>query len=265
MPVVGTVPVALPDGERIVLTTDGSDRLAWYFWWGGFDAYEPETARLFRVLARRCAVILDVGAYSGYFSLLAAQGNAEASVFAFEPVPRSHRALMRNAAINGALNIVPQLLAVGDREGEVELYLPDEGMPCEASTLKRSRPAAQALRVMQVSLDSWLGQSGLDRVDLMKLDTEGTEHLVLRGAIGILEVHAPCIVCEVLDGHTENLLDEVLSPLGYRYFHITDAGPTPATTIRADPSERLRNYLFCPCDALGAVREACEVCPVGPV
>jgi FkbM family methyltransferase len=265
VPIVGSVPVALPDGEQIVIAADGSDEVASQLWWGGFAAYEPETAQLFRVLAGRSAVILDVGAYTGYFSLLGAHANEEATVFAFEPTPESHAALTRNVALNGAPNIVPQRLAVGDSDAEVSLYLPRDGMPADASTLRGFREAVRDIRVQQVCLDSWSEKMDLERVDLMKLDTEGTEHLVLRGATGVLEAHSPCIVCEVLHGRTESMLEEVLSGLDYRYFHITDTGPKEATSIRGDRSERFRNYLFCPYHRLGTTRAACHVCPARAV
>ncbi len=265
VPIVGSVPVALPDGERIVIAADGSDEIASLLWWGGFGAYEPETAQLFRVLAGRSTVILDVGAYTGYFSLLGAYANEDATVFAFEPTPESHAALTRNITLNGAPNIVPQRLAVGDSDAEVSLYLPRDGMPADASTLRGFREAVRDIRVQQVCLDSWSEKMDLAQVDLVKLDTEGTEHLVLRGAAGMLEAHSPCIVCEVLHGRTESMLEEVLSGLGYRYFQITNTGPKEATSIRGDRSERFRNYLFCPYDALETTRDACQVCPASTV
>jgi hypothetical protein len=81
-------------------------------------------------------------------------------------------------------------------------------------------------------------------VDLVKIDTEGTEPEVLASGREMLVRDRPWIICEVLHGLTEDRLHAVLDPLGYRAFHITRRGLVPRQRIVGDPRYVERNYLF---------------------
>jgi hypothetical protein len=59
---------------------------------------------------------------------------------------------------------------------------------------------------------------------VLKIDTETTEPAVLRGGARLLAERRPWIVCEVLQGHTEDALEEIIGPLGYRRYHIRAGG-----------------------------------------
>jgi hypothetical protein len=54
----------------LVLSSDGSDSLASRLFWGGFDAFEPETIDLYLRLLKRSEVVFDIGANTGLFALL---------------------------------------------------------------------------------------------------------------------------------------------------------------------------------------------------
>ena len=92
-----------------------------------------------------------------------------------------------------------------------------------------------------------MAAEGIERIDLVKIDTESTEPTVLRGLTTCLERHHPDIVCEVLVGRTEAQLMEVLAPLGYRFWSITSNGLERRENIVAD--RRFLNYLFTTADA----------------
>jgi hypothetical protein len=98
-----------------------------------------------------------------------------------------------------------------------------------------------------ITLDSFIRDRGLTKVDLIKIDTEGTEPQVLRGMGETLRRDRPTIICEVLKGFgTERELQEMLCHYGYRYYLLTRDGPTLRETIEGQPDDRweLRNYLF---------------------
>ena len=81
-------------------------------------------------------------------------------------------------------------------------------------------------------------------VDLMKVDTEGSEPEVFAGARATIAKYLPTIFCEVLRGLTEAKLHEFFDLLGYRYFWITDAGPVPVQKIEGDPTYKFLNFVF---------------------
>lgn len=77
---------------------------------------------------------------------------------------------------------------------------------------------------------------GIERVDVLKLDTEATEHLVLKGASNVLERHRPIIFCEVLPGRVEAEIEAVLSQHHYRAYRVGPAGLTRLDDLRHDRS-----------------------------
>jgi FkbM family methyltransferase len=247
VPVVGTVRVRLPGGADLRLDSDGRDVVAAALYWRGLRGFEPETVELFLSLLAGARTVLDVGANVGLFALLAGLDDQRRSVFAFEPVPETFERLRRNIHLNGLLRVEPVAAAVGARDGVVELHVPPgEALPLGASTLEGFREPGRRLAVSAITLDRFAAERGLAHVDLLKVDTEGTEPEVLTGARALLERDRPWIVCEVLHGLTEDGLHAVLGPLGYRYFAIGSRGPVERSRIAGDPSYRDRNWLFAP-------------------
>jgi len=109
------------DGRSFRLEHTGSSFENELFW-RGLSAYEPGTLALWRSLVRTAPVIIDAGAHSGLFSLIAASLNQEARVIAFEPEPRVYQRLLANLAIND-LAIVPERIALSDATGTATFYV----------------------------------------------------------------------------------------------------------------------------------------------
>jgi hypothetical protein len=102
-----------------------------------------------------------------------------------------------------------------------------------------------ATLVPVVTLDGLLRRFGVDRLDLLKMDTESTEPAVLAGAVETVKRDRPWIVCEVLKARgAERRLEEILGSLGYRFYLLTPDGPQPRANVEGDPS--WLNYLFAP-------------------
>jgi len=245
VPVVATVRVRLPSGAELRLGSDGRDAIASAYYWRGLQAWEPDTFRVIDRLLPHANVVFDVGANSGPFSLYAALERPRATVFAFEPVPRSAAALARNIALNGTRNVTACEAAVCDRDGTIELFVPPgESLPLGASTLPAFRRPGERLAVSALRLDTFVREHGIGTVDLLKLDAEGAEPAVLAGARELLARDQPWIVCEVLHGLTEAGLHAELDRHGYRYFLITPRGLAEKPRIVGDPAYRDRNWLF---------------------
>jgi hypothetical protein len=107
----------------------------------------------------------------------------------------------------------------------------------------RSADQLTSVEVPVISLDTFARDHNLTGIDLLKIDTESTEPEVLRGAVEMLRRDHPSIVCEVLSGRgSEGALDEVLRPLGYRYYLLTPEGPALRERIEGHPG--WLNYFF---------------------
>lgn len=243
---VGIVTCRLPNGAELRLQSQGDDWVSNQVYWRGWEGYEPETVPLFFRLALRAEVTVDIGAYVGYFTMLAAHANPRGRVFAFEPLPSVYRRLQRNVVLNRLSNVECREAACGAEEGTAEFYHVDAELPTSSSLSFDFMRAATDLKrtlVPVLTLDSFVAAQRLDRLDLVKIDTESTEPDVLSGALTALGRHHPMILCEVLKGRgSETALEELLRPLGYRFYLLTSDGPVPRERIEGHPE--WLNYLF---------------------
>ncbi|MFH1442465.1 MAG: FkbM family methyltransferase [Candidatus Micrarchaeota archaeon] len=145
--------------------------------------FEPEETALLKELVRPGSVFVDVGAHIGYYTLLAAKRKAK--VYAFEPQGGNFSLLKRNVHANGFTNVFLYRKAVSDRGGrKVKLY-------CNVSNKGNNSIFAKDVvdkygeeEVGTATLDGVLGGK---KVDLMKIDVEGAEINVLKGAGGLIE------------------------------------------------------------------------------
>lgn len=140
-------------------------------------------------LLRPGQVALDVGANLGIWSLLAARRGAR--VQAFEPVPAMVARLREHVAMNGAVSIEVHPLALGAESGSLPFFAVPEGNT-GASSFSR-REGSVEMRVDVAPLDSVV-----DRADFLKVDVEGAEIHVFRGARRLLSSeHAPIVFFEI--------------------------------------------------------------------
>jgi FkbM family methyltransferase len=136
------------------------------------------------------AVILDVGANAGQYAELARELGSKAVIHSFEPHPGSFDKLSELA---GPLNIKAHALALGDARSEIEFFDYAEDAGSQHASVYRDvieivhrRPAA-AIKVRCETLDHIVGELGIEKIGLLKIDTEGHEFSVLKGARGLLD------------------------------------------------------------------------------
>lgn len=155
--------------------------------------WEPGETAFLEAHLRAGTTFLDIGAHVGYFSVLAARlVGPRGLVLAFEPDPRNFELLLANVWRNGLANVVCFPWAVGAASSFASLYLSETNTGDH-----RIVPAAEErprITVRSVALDS------LDvvrsPVQMIKLDTQGTEHLAVRGMERLLAA-SPRVVLTV--------------------------------------------------------------------
>jgi FkbM family methyltransferase len=192
------------------------------------DNYEPELDYLERALSPG-KVFVDAGANYGIYSLLASNlVGAAGRVISFEPSTRAFRVLKRNIALNGFKNVLAFSLALTQESGKRLLYH-DVAIGCD--TLGRCPPSqVGSEEVVTESLDDVLRRASIDRVDVIKMDVQGAEELVLRGACNTLSSAHPVVIFEVwpegaaLLGLSGNGAWELLESAGYEFFSAFPGG-----------------------------------------
>ena len=248
MPVARIVEVQSPFCDApVLLDAAGADPIASLLYWRGSAGWEPETLPGFLRLVNSGMTVLDVGANTGLFSLLAARRSPSVTVHAIEPVPRVFAMLESNVARNQLTNVSCHRLALSDEQGTVAMYVPEDDIPVMSSLLPNWRPGSDRIHVDAQTLDQFVTRLGLTDVDVIKIDTEGTEHAVLAGAQATLSTQRPFVICEVLSaGNTAGALTERLTAAGYLFFLLSEDGPRATDRVLGNRTGGCQNYLFVP-------------------
>jgi FkbM family methyltransferase len=189
---VGPMGLPMPDGSMLTQTLHGllyyidptdtiiAPQMLIYRQW------EADLTRLINALLEDATTFVDVGANFGYFSCLAAKRLADkpqASVIAVEPNPHLIKLLKRNAEINWSLAPIKVIeAAAGEAAGPVTLFIPAEHGANGGLT---NVDQALQVKVDMIRLDDIISP-GLT-VDVMKVDVEGHELGVLKGAADIIQ------------------------------------------------------------------------------
>ncbi len=189
------------------------------YWLGSYELRKREA---FEGVISPGSVVFDVGANVGYYSLLAAVlAGKMGRVYAFEPLPRNVKYLRRHVALNKMKNIEVIEAAVSDHEGEGSFDL-------GASTAMGHLAEVGEIKVHMVSLDGLFKAGEIQAPNFIKIDVEGAEAAVVRGAFELLQICQPVLF---LDTHHRKAHEETitfLERLGYT-FEILDGKPLSET------------------------------------
>ena len=219
----------------------------------GFEAAEQ---KLLVAFLKPGMTVLDVGAHYGLYTLLASRKvGKKGRVIAFEPSAREMRMLERHIRINRCSNVRAEQFALGSREGVAELFLClGRDTACNSLRPPAVSGPTERVQVPVRTLDAYLESSRVDCVDFVKLDVEGAELDVLKGATGLLRRRPrPAMMCELYEvragpwGYLCSDVYDLLEARGYRWFSITPEGrliPCPrkqqfAENLFAVPEEKL--------------------------
>jgi FkbM family methyltransferase len=193
----------------------------------------PSTAEVafLEGLARTAKTIIDIGANMGSFTLTMARLAPQARVYSFEPAPSTFRLLERNIKLNSLTNISPQMMVVCDRVGTVQFTDATHG--AENNSLFRAAVQSDCpvVDVPGTTLDQFCRDQSIETLDFLKIDTEGAEPLVLRGAtemfrrkaikVALMEIAANWLKT---GGSSQVQLGHQVRELGYDLFHLNDDG-----------------------------------------
>ena len=164
------------------------------FWYG---YYEKEVLNLIERVLKPGDVFLDIGANIGYFSLLAASRESKCKVIAFEPAGNIYEQLRANISLNHLTNITTLNAAAGEKSEEKELFLSSADNLGMSSLKQPGNFSGKTEMVKVVAIDDWLKNSGLTKIDLVKIDVEGGELAVLKGMKETLSKLKPLLIIEI--------------------------------------------------------------------
>ncbi|MFA7236346.1 MAG: FkbM family methyltransferase [Phycisphaeraceae bacterium] len=179
-------------------------------------------------------VYFDVGAHMGQFTLIGSKRVGPAGrVHAFEATSETFGQLQRNVALNGLTNVTLNRAAIFEKPGVLELQVCVRGKGEFNAIGKPLRPEEEVVgveRVPGITIDDYCRENGVGHIDLMKIDTNGAELQVIRGARRTLRAMTGLTLVVEFNrannaGHgyrPEDLRNEFES-LGYALYRLDDA------------------------------------------
>jgi FkbM family methyltransferase len=246
----------------------GKDQVVRAIRQNGWKGYEPPLPLIIAKLCRALnPVFLDVGANTGYYSLLAGCMDAK-QVWAFEPVPYIREILKGNvqeSGLNQRIEVSP--LAVGESAGEFEMYLPDDahGLIETSASLNPNfrQKHLGKVDVTVTTLDEYFGvenETGCKILEgcpvVMKIDVESLEPQVLKGGARFVSQHRPILALELLPGSDTEFFERFKADNQYEQFWLNPNKQLDKVEGAMELSLSRRDHLFVPREQLGLFAQA---------
>lgn len=216
---------------------------------GEYETQELEMVMKICTYLERDSVIFDIGANLGWYSLNVLSSNLAYKCYAFEPVQETFHRLTENFVCNGF--DVSKLYNFGFYKETAEIgffYNTEESGASSLANLRENNATIEIVCKMK-KMDDFIKEEGIDRLDFIKCDVEGSELFVYQGGKETIEKFKPVIFSEMLRkwckklGYHPNNIIEMLKLLGYECFVIT--GQNKLKKIEEVTEETIEtNYFF---------------------
>ncbi len=265
IPPTGNLRIDLPNSKPIILSLNQTSYLGKELFWGGI--MEFEYMPIFESLIKKVRCFYDVGANIGLYSLLAARFNPQIQVVAFEPAAGPLYFLRENVGLNSFRNIRVENMALADQVGTIEFFeIQNRKYPWLKHNLSGESNAGSKTqgrdfvptKVEATTFDQYVKTHCVSNIDLIKIDTEGTEHLILKNASNVFTKLRPILISETLFQKNEVELEEVMKSFGYRFFnHLYGQGLEEITTLVRETDNGVRNCFFVPEERIDLITPFC--------
>lgn len=224
----GEITVQTSDGRELIIDSSNGSYKYIYF----LGAYEPVISGLFNALVQPGDICLDVGANIGWYSTLFQKLVGEnGEVHAFEPVPPIFEHLRRNVEINEPpYNVRLNNFALGDIETDVELHIFPDLPAGHASIGTFNRADYETFPSRMLTLNGYLEENKIENIKLVKIDIEGSELMMLKGAtnlflqenLPILEIEMALATSSDFNYLPNDLIQFIRDHADYRFFAIDE-------------------------------------------
>ncbi len=218
------------DGLRMIVNT--KDLIGWEIFF--FGAYEPHTNTVLKKYVRPGDVVIEGGSHIGTETLILSRLVGDTGhVYGFEPTTTSFHSLNENIKLNGLTNISTYELALGEKNGAVGFCLlpPWHCNPGRNGKVVRSDEIIKTT-VNQTTIDTFVQENNLTKVNFLKMDIQGGEMDLLDGAHETLSRFHPIIFTEASPKYNDlPKLYEKLKSYGYAIYRIKGDKKTVVNSV----------------------------------
>lgn len=179
--------------NQITYELDISDYMEYVLYFG----IDAEPRNVLNNLIKNDTVILDIGTNIGETLLNFAKINQNGMNYGFEPVPYLYKRAIKNISLNKFLNIRVNNIALSDKEESLFFQMPTNNNSGGIAMSKNTNIGSQEVKA--IKLDDFLLKNSISKVDFIKIDVEGFEMNVLKGAVETLKTHKPTMFIELDD------------------------------------------------------------------
>lgn len=178
------------------LTLDLHDKVPRLLYFAG--ANEPEEMQLVQSEFHKDWIALDIGAHIGSYTLFMAHllDPSQGRVYAFEPSPHNFEKLKHHTLINKLNHVEIYNMAVGSEDGEIDFYLASQNNS-SMSSMYRKEQGYQKTTVPVCTLEHFVHEKKIQRLNFIKMDVEGAEPDVIEGGRDVLLHFAPHMLLEL--------------------------------------------------------------------
>ena len=166
-----------------------------------FKSHEPINTQIISRILKKGMTCLDIGGNIGYYVLLERQlVGDKGRIIAFEPSPRNYNYLKKNIQLQNVTNISAYNFACGDIDGNATFFINKKSNGCKviAEGIIPPDPSLGTLTEVPIKiLDPFIEELKLERVDFVRMDSEGYELHILKGLKKTLEKFKPIISIEL--------------------------------------------------------------------
>ncbi|MBW6536694.1 MAG: FkbM family methyltransferase [Mariniphaga sp.] len=247
----GSLKIKANNGKILKIKTNQTNYVTHLIFWNGYLNFEYTA--IFIKLIKNIQSFYDVGANIGYYSLLASLENQEIKVVGFEPASGPHHYFKENVRINNFTNIKVEALALSHINGEIEFHevnnkkykYIEHNLAGESNAGSKTEGLNFNIKAVKTTtLDNYVEMISESKIDLIKLDTEGTEDLILANSDRILRLMKPIIICETLYNRIESKLEKIMKCYDYEFFNHTGTGLKKVKSIIRKEDDGVRNCFF---------------------
>tara|TARA_R110000850_G_scaffold116505_6_gene232342 strand:- start:1436 stop:2275 length:840 start_codon:yes stop_codon:yes gene_type:complete len=211
----------------VAMKVDIAKQMGAAIYWRGAHDWAP--IFVLEKFLKKGDTFVDVGANQGEYSLWAARKvGTPGKVVAFEPMQQLYDQLTENIRLNEAFHktISPVKLGLSDKKGEVILYASADSNEGTNTIYNTDKFNIEIGKIQLDTLDEQLKELNVNEVNFLKIDVEGAELQVLKGAINTIKNHRPILLLEInkdaciAGGYLPEDILELLKPFNYSFSKI---------------------------------------------
>ncbi len=199
---------------------DLSDYMDWLL----FFHSKTDSSLYIQTFVNEGDTVLDIGGNIGQTALFFSRkvGN-NGKVISFEPFPKTFKRFEKNLSLNkGIKNIKLEMVALGDSNEVLKMHSGNKGNSGQNRIIQQGADESDAFEVKVMTLNDYIKQNTVDKIDFIKIDVEGFEYKALSGSNEIINKHKPKLFIELNDanlkqqGNSANQLLTMLGSWGYK-------------------------------------------------